>query len=181
MKRDVICSLCGITLTEHSVPRHTDSPRCQAGQLAIAKLHKGLRPVELKWQAKSDHVAVALRLFGHDVQLLPTRARFMTPSGTSYERRRGGAGNEAWTSPEGVALALLIEHAAKLLAISYPEAGRRLYEKPEVIGPFGAARLLDSDDSILTELLQPIDWVVGSDGRRRARRLTEFLGRVKYA
>lgn len=79
---------------------------------------------------------------------------------------------QAWTSLDGVTLALIVEEAARLLAVSYPEAGRRLAEQPELIGAFGVAWKLGSEtneviEDSLRDILEPIDYILGTDGKRR--------------
>lgn len=163
----VTCQLCDLVLTHAFVlTRHTTGRRCKERQLAKTLFANGLHPVEFRWQAKSDHAAEALRAFGLDVELHPTRGR-RNPQGEGTS-----AGNEAWTSEEGVSLALTIEYIAHLLGLSYPEAARRLNDHRELIGPFGTAWRLGSkdDDMTLIEILLPINYVLGSDGKKRWRK-----------
>ena len=142
-----------------ALARHIGKARCLAQQETLRQLARGLHLAKLRYQNKSDHTAEALRLFDLHVELHPTGMH---------------GGTQPWTSEEGVALALTIEEAARLLSTSYPEAARRLHERPELIGPFGTAWRLgsqDGDDSeILRAVLEPIDFVVGSDGKRRPKK-----------
>lgn len=139
----IVCPHCALELNAHTLARHVDKARCRARREAALLYARGLHPVELRYQAKSDHVAAALGLFGHVAELHPARSRPST---------------ETWTSKDGAALALVIEEAARLLATSYPEAARRLCAHPELIGPFGTAWRLGTgdDEGSLREILQPI-------------------------
>lgn len=158
----LICPRCALELNAHVLDRHIGKSRCQSRQLAAQLRERGLHPVEFRYQAKTDHAAKALRTFGHDVELHETRGRTDTFNGA-----------EVWTSPEGVTLALIIEEVARLLATSYPEAARRLHEHKELIGPFAVAWKLGEriEDVVLLDNLLPIDYVLGSSGKKRRRTL----------
>lgn len=164
MSQHLQCPLCGLGIQTYVLARHQNKSRCIARQAAAKLFDLGLRPVELVYQAKSDHAAEALKLFSFTVELHRTRLRLGEDTGN---------GNEAWTSEEGVALALTIEEIARLLGTSYPEAARRLHEHQDLLGPFATAWRLgnndNKDDNILRELLKTIDYIVGSDGKRRER------------
>ena len=160
------CPQCGLGLHSFALERHVGKARCLAQQESTRLLALGLHPAKLRYQNKSDHTTAALRLFGLDVELHPTGHTF--------------GSLQPWTSEEGVALALIIEEAARLLALSYPEAARRLLQYRELIGPFGVAWKLGPqwaskipfdkpEDAMLREILAPIDYVLGSDGKRRPR------------
>lgn len=168
MSSRVSCPMCGLDLNTHVLVRHLNKSRCVSRRAAAALFDLCIHPVVFRFQAKSDHAAEALRLFGLDVQLYRTKARLGEDSGNGFE---------AWTTEEGVALALTIEEAARLLGLSYPEAARRLHEHQELLGPFGTAWRLGrgavsgdpQDDAVMLELLQPINYIIGSDGKRRPR------------
>jgi hypothetical protein len=179
-----VCTLCGLELSHaFLLTRHSSGRRCKANQLAKTLFSHGLTPIEFRWQAKSDHAAEALRMFGFDVELHQTRGRKTHDDNASSRRGGTGIGAEAWTSEEGVALALTIEEIARLLALSYPEAARRLNEHRELIGQFGTAWRLGSAmvnsastfekyyDPTLIEILLPINYVLDSDGKRRPQRV----------
>lgn len=163
------CPRCGLGLHSFAIERHVGKIRCLAEQESTRLRALGLHLAKLRWQNKSDHTAEALRLFGLDVELHATGLH---------------GGLQPWTSEEGVSLALIIEYAARLLGISYPEAARRMNDHRELMGPFGVALMLGSpqltivhvskllpgdspDDLMLREILAPIDYVLGSDGKRR--------------
>lgn len=160
----LICPRCALELNTHVLDRHIGKSRCQSRQLAARLRERGLHPVTFAWQAKSDHAATALRMFGHDVEIHHTR-------GSHDNSHITGSASQAWTSLDGVTLALIIEEVARLLAVSYPEAARRLHAHKELIGPFAVAWKLGSklNDNDLRETLQPIDYTLGSDGKKRRR------------
>lgn len=171
--RKTTCPRCGLELNEHSLPRHLERSRCKARQLAAQLRKRGLHPVELRYQAKSDHVINTLRLLGltGHVELHKTRNRKSHDDIAASRRGGVSAGNEVWTSLDGITLALIVEEAARLLAVSYPEAGRRLVEHRELIGAFGVAwklgEMTEAGEDGLRDILEPIDYILGTDGRRR--------------
>ncbi|HEV3059612.1 MAG TPA: hypothetical protein VGY48_15285 [Vicinamibacterales bacterium] len=108
----------------------------------------------------SKHVDEALALFNLPHEIHPTRAA---------PRQGCGKGDQAWTTEAGVAMMDVVLAVAKLLTLSFPEAARRLHERCELIPRFDTARRLDAPEDVLRGILAPIDYQVGSDGKRRPR------------
>jgi hypothetical protein len=164
----ITCSLCGLGLHSFAIIKHVGKTRCLAQQETTRQLARGLHLAKLRYQNKSDHTAEALRLFDLPVELHATGLH---------------GGMQPWTTEHGVALALTIEEAARLLSTSYPEAARRLHERPELIGPFGTAWRLGGagdDSDILRRVLEPIDYVIGSDGKRRPTKRAPGLSEADW-
>jgi hypothetical protein len=160
MRPLTICSLCDLSVDASRLPAHVDSARCSARQRAFVLRERGLLPVGKPVLAQAKSIREALALFGIDSQIHDTRE--ISPLSTRLSK-----GAQVWTSEHGVLMANVFEHVAKILGIGYPEAARRLHEHPELIASFETARRLDAEAVTLRALLSVIDYVIGSDGKRR--------------
>ena len=157
------CHLCDLKLDTGQLDRHKNNARCKGRQLAIKLRDRGLHPVEtnLRITVSAANTALALTLFGFECELHYTRE-----TGSTGLR---AAGDQAWTTIEGATTMHATQAVSKLLNISFPEAARRLHEHRDLIAPFETARRLDGDEVSLRTLLRPIDYVVGSDGKKRPK------------
>jgi hypothetical protein len=156
------CPRCGEMIRPHVLTRHQSGRHCAARMFANIIRERGLVPVTKPVFARVIEAEAALAMFGYPCEIHPTRTK------TTHGDYRA-SGNQAWTSPAGFELLTAIEATATLLALSFPEAARRLREHMSVIGPFDTARRLGADDASLRALLGKIDYVIGSDGKRRPR------------
>lgn len=154
MRMRYVCVVCNVFVgNDAQMAKHTGSARCRATKLAREITARGLVRVELKrLNIVAKHIAAGLAEFGY-------------PNEIHLTRLTGGA--QVWTNAEGHAHAHTTLAVAQLLNLSYPEASRRLREAPSVIAPFAVARGLNATDQHLRALLVPIDYVIGSNGKRR--------------
>jgi hypothetical protein len=156
------CPRCGDLIRPHVLARHQSGKHCAAQIFANTIRETGLVPVTKPVFARVIEAEAALAMFGYPCEIHATRT---TTTHGDYR----ASGNQAWTSPAGFELLAAIEDTAKLLGLSFPEAARRLREHMSVIAPFDVARRLGADDVSLRSLLGRIDYVIGSDGKKRMR------------
>ena len=160
---DSYCPLCDLLVATFLLPRHQNGERCNARVAARRLRKRGLIPYEPPrlLNVISKHVDEALALFDLPHEIHPTRAA------REPTFRGSGKGDQAWTTEAGVEMMDVVLAVAKLLTLSFPEAARRLHERRELIPRFDTARRLDAPEDVLRGILAPIDYVIGSDGKRR--------------
>jgi len=156
------CPRCGEPIRPHVLARHRSGKHCAAQIFANTIRERGLVPVTKPVFARVLEAEAALAIFGYPCEIHPTRT---TTAHGDYR----ASGNQVWTSPEGFELLTAVEDTARLLGLSFPEASRRLRAHMSVIAPFDTARRLGADDASLRSLLGRIDYVIGSDGKKRWR------------
>jgi hypothetical protein len=153
--RRLTCPRCGYDVAQHSLPMHMAGKRCPARQL-YNKLVASGKHVANPNAGRVGDISEALRLFGIEHEILPTRTT--TSDGKNPHRDLPTLGEHVWTSLEGAGIVDAIFAVLGLLNLTFPEAARRLVEHRDLIPGFETARALGASDAELVKMLEIITY-----------------------